>query len=251
MVLPSDGATPLGLRSRFKEHQSLEFTSEVLRQLQIHLDSRDDRGRPLLLRDARLLADTARTVIAATASSARQDLSGSRFCESAALRPLIAAGSRRLLRHAVTTFDLTQPERFLPLDSIDERLHAECQALLEESLGQPEFAAVLAALVDVDQVVARTIERASTDLLQCGCDRRTLIVTPRLPAYGPAVERLAAARPLAASVTTTVNDVLVVSEDAGISPRSLAGRLEQVFPGIADAARRLVTRIDIAWDSLR
>jgi hypothetical protein len=47
-----------------------------------------------------------------------------------------------------------------------------------------------------------------------------------------------------------VDDAIVVSEEAGISPRSLARGLERVFPGIADAARRLHTRIDVDWQGL-
>jgi hypothetical protein len=41
-----------------------------------------------------------------------------------------------------------------------------------------------------------------------------------------------------------------VSEESGISPRSLAAGFERVFPGIADAARRLFTRIDIEWQQI-
>ena len=48
-VVPVNDATPLALRGRFKEHMSLEFASEVLRQIQRQLESRDDRGRPLIL----------------------------------------------------------------------------------------------------------------------------------------------------------------------------------------------------------
>ena len=44
-----------------------------------------------------------------------------------------------------------------------------------------------------------------------------------------------------------VEDVLVVSEESGISPRSIALGLECMYPGIADAARRLHTRIDVEW----
>jgi hypothetical protein len=52
---------------------------------------------------------------------------------------------------------------------------------------------------------------------------------------------------LAAVVEADVEDVLVVTEDAGLSPRSLAQGFERVFPGIADAARRLHTRVDVEW----
>jgi hypothetical protein len=47
-----------------------------------------------------------------------------------------------------------------------------------------------------------------------------------------------------------VDDLLVVQEDAGISPQSLAQGFERLFPGVADAARRLHTRTDIDWQEL-
>jgi hypothetical protein len=86
--------------------------------------------------------------------------------------------------------------------------------------------------------------------LQCGCDRRTLLFVPKRSANTPVEERLRTARPLAASIPADVDDLVVVTESAGISPHSLAAGLERVFPGIADAARRLLTRIDIEWQSL-
>jgi hypothetical protein len=58
------------------------------------------------------------------------------------------------------------------------------------------------------------------------------------------------ARPLAAVVAATVEDVQVVSEETGISPRSIAMGLERVYPGIAEAAGRLHTRIDVEWRKL-
>jgi hypothetical protein len=64
------------------------------------------------------------------------------------------------------------------------------------------------------------------------------------------IDKLRELRPLAAVVPVEVDDVTVISEEAGISPHSLALGLERVFPGIADAARRLQTRIDIEWKSL-
>jgi hypothetical protein len=101
--------------------------------------------------------------------------------------------------------------------------------------------------MQLDQAVERTIDRATTDLLQCGCDRRTLIIAPKESSSGDAIEKMRTARPLAAIVAADVGDLLVVTEDAGLSPRSLALGFERVFPGIADAARRLHTRVDVEW----
>ena len=122
--------------------------------------------------------------------------------------------------------------------------------MLEESLAQPDLAAAITALIELDKATARRLSTrppicsnaAATGARCCSC-RRT-------QAQGAAAEKLRSARPLAAVVPADVDDVLVVSEEAGISPRSLALGLERVFPGIADAARRLLTRIDVEWQSL-
>jgi hypothetical protein len=133
---------------------------------------------------------------------------------------------------------------------LDDHLKCECQVLVEQSLRRPEFAKALAAGVDLDGAITRTIERATPDLLQCGCDRRTLLFVPPADAHGETVQKMQAARPLAAVVPMDIDEPLVVTEATGISPRSLALGFERVFPGIADAARRLLTRIDIEWQSL-
>jgi hypothetical protein len=75
-------------------------------------------------------------------------------------------------------------------------------------------------------------------------------VTPQGRATDAAAQALLAAKPLAAVVPADVDDAVLVSEDSGISPRSLALGLEWVYPGISDAARRLHTRIDVEWTSL-
>jgi hypothetical protein len=166
------------------------------------------------------------------------------------LRSLIAAGSQRVIARAVENFDAKLAERFLPPEAIDEILTCECQALLEESLRKPDLAKALTADIDLDAAVARTMERAAADLLQCGSDRRTLLFMPAQDAQGATVEKMRGARPLAAVIPTDIEDPLVVTEATGISPRSLAHGFERVFPGIADAARRLLTRTDIEWRSL-
>ena len=93
-VVPVNDATPLALRGRFKEHMSLEFASEVLRQIQRQLESRDDRGRPLILaRDAKLIADTARAVVASLAERAKHESGGgTSICRLAGAPPLDCRG---------------------------------------------------------------------------------------------------------------------------------------------------------------
>ncbi len=247
-VAPVDDTTALALRSRFKEHLCLEFASEVLRQIQRRRESRDDRGKPLMLgSDAKLIVDKASVVAASLAKCAITDTDRScRFTESPALRSLLFAGSQRVLGHAIDTFDPRRAEQFLPTDAVDELILTECQTLLEESHARSEFTAAITSLIELDRVTESTVECATSDPLQCGGDRRTLLFVPKKKEHW-AVEKLRVARPLAAVVPASVEDVLVVSEESGISPRSIALGLERQYPGIADAARRLHTRIDVDW----
>ena len=227
---------------------SLEFAGEVLRQIQARLEVHDTQGRSLLSpAGARLIADAARAAIASLADNKTQNSCERRFFESKQLRPLIAEVSRRVLCRAIEEFDGKQPESFLPTDTA---LETECQTILVATLSLPESSDALTELLDWDDAVASTLDRATSDLLQSGSDRRTLLFVPKTQNQNAGVDKLRALRPRAGVVAANVEDVLVVSEDSGISPRSVAIGLERVFPGIADAARRLLTRIDIEWTNL-
>jgi hypothetical protein len=252
VVLPVNDTTPLALRGRFKEQMPLEFVSEVLRSIERQLAARDDHGRPLLIsKETKLIADTASARIASlVAKLDRVTASGLRFASSPILRVLVAAGSQHVIQHAIEKCEAKQPEKFLPLDALDELLQSTSRTLLEGAMAQPELATALSGMIALDEALAGTIEHASADLLQCGSDRRTIVVVPKDQLQSPVVEKLRAQRPEAAIVAADVDDVFVVSEESGVSPRSFALGLERVFPGIADAARRLLTRIDIEWKSL-
>ena len=171
---------PLRYCGRFNEHMSLEFASEVLRQIQRQLDSRDDRGRPLIqARDAQLIADTARTAVASLASHEEHVACGkSRFDDSPTLGFLISAASRRVLSDRIEKFDLRQPDRFLPAEAVEELIHAECQALLEENMAHPELGAVITDLIGLDKAAAMMLEDGAINLPRCSYDRRTLVFVP-------------------------------------------------------------------------
>jgi hypothetical protein len=238
---------PLALRSRFDEFMSLEFTSEVLRQIQTRLESRDTQGRSLIsARETMLIADAARAVIGSLADSGTHDVFAPRFSKSEKLRPMIFEVSRQVLRRAIEQFDAKQPHYFVT----DTMLQAECQSVLEATLLNPEASAALTAILDLDNAVSGTLDCATSDLLQCGSDRRVLVLVPESQMQSAAVDKLRSLRPVAAVVASDVKDVLVLTLDSGVSPRSLAIGLERIFPGITDAARRLLTRIDIEWNSL-
>lgn len=75
LKVPDRDASPLALRGRFGEQMSLTFASEVLRQIQHQLDSRDDRGRPRILNaDAKLIADVSRSVIVSLAMQMQSEI---------------------------------------------------------------------------------------------------------------------------------------------------------------------------------
>jgi len=249
-VAPVNDATPLVLRGRFKEQMSLQVTSDILREIARLLDARDDRGRPILVaREAKQIADAGRAAVDTIVRRKKQPEARSRFSDSPVLRPLVAAASARVLGRAVEKFDAKLPERFLAVDTIDELVRGECEALLDARISEPELRAALTSLMQLDEAVARTVEQATFDLLQCGCDRRTLVIAPNATPQAAAIDKCRALRPMAAVIESDVDEVLIVSEEAGMSPRSLALGFERVFPGIADAARRLHTRVDVEWKS--
>ena len=250
-VVPVNDATTLALRGRFKEFMRLEFASEVLRQIQRQLESRDERGRPLILaRDAKLIADTACAAISSLALRMEFSPSSSRFAESSLLTPLIAVCSRHVLSHSVENFDSRQPDKFLPAGDVDDLVQVQSRSLLEECLARRELSEAITELVDLDKAIGQMLAQAFAKTQLYGSDRRTLLFVPDDGANSDATEKLQLAMPIAAAVPAAIDDVLVISEVAGISPRALAHGIECAFPGVADAARRLHTRIDVNWQSL-
>ena len=241
----------LALRGRFKEVMSLTFTSEVLQQIQRLLVARDDRNRPMLTgQEAKLVADKAHAAAVALALQSSEAAKSIDRFSSADLQPLVVAAGRRVLSRAVETLEARQPERFLACGLADDSIQAECAALLEEHLGRPDVAGKINSLIDHEASVAFALNFATTDLLQCGGDRRTFLFVPKESTDKKTADTLLAARPLAAVVPATRDDAVILSEESGISPRSIALGLERVYPGIAEAAARLRTRIDIQWNDL-
>ena len=208
-----------------------EFTSEVLRQIQHQLESRDDRGRPLILAsDAKLIADTVRQPSSSLAGQMESGPSSSRFAESPLLKPLIAACSRRVLSRIVESFDPRQPDRFHPAGALDDLVQVQSRSLLEESLARRELSEAIAELLDLDTAIEQVFAKAFANTQHYGSDRRTLLFVPNDGTNAKAIEKLQLAMPLAASVPAATDDVVVISEAAGISPRVLAHEIECV-PG--------------------
>ncbi len=111
------------------------------------------------------------------------------------------------------------------------------------------------AAVDIDTKPAiqtdlrQALARADVDLLQCGFDRRTLIVVPSGACPFDTIDAATNARPTAAIIPANVKESSVYCEGSGINPSAFARGLERVYPGIAEAASRLFTRIDIDWSA--
>lgn len=123
---------------------------------------------------------------------------------------------------------------------------------IEECIDTLPEEAAITARIDPQYAAQKALDEADVDLLQCGYDRRTLIVAPPDSQPSDVVEALSKARPTAAIVSANVEQPVVFWEGSGISPSSLARGFEHVYPGIAQAARRLATRIDIdltTWTS--
>lgn len=252
LVVADTGVAPLALRARFKEYSNLQFTSEVLQQIDRQLKQRDERGRPLIIpREAKLLADAAASAVDAMKMRHQADEpAGSQFTDSAELRSIIVAASYRVLEVAIERMGFERTEQFLPADALGQLLKDECRKLLEECCAQPELKSSLAALVDTDQLLLQTIEDAKQNLLQCGADRRTLVFVPKDEDQELCNRAVRTSCPHAAVQQADVEDIVVVTESAGISPRSFASNLMRIFPGVADAAHRLHTRVDIEWQPI-
>jgi hypothetical protein len=129
----------------------------------------------------------------------------------------------------------------------DCKIAAECVAAVEGFLGQGSADVAIDSNSPVQADAQQVLGNAAVDLLQCGYDRRTLIFMPSTIRTSDAIDALIKARPTAAIVSANVDEAVVYCEASGISPSSLARGFERVYPGVAEAARRLFTRIDIDW----
>ena len=95
------------------------------------------------------------------------------------LRPLSPRAAGGCIRHAMDKFDFTKQDRGLQADTLDDNSPEPSAWPLEESIAEPEVAAAITSLFDRTQAAANSLECATTDLLQCGCDRRTLVLVPK------------------------------------------------------------------------
>ncbi len=126
-------------------------------------------------------------------------------------------------------------------------IETECTTAVAEVLSRHSSESDVESDALLRTEAQEALDNADVDLLQCGYDRRTLIVVPTGNTTSPAIDALTKARPTAAIVSAAVDETIVFCEGSGVRPSSFARRFEYVFPGIAEAASRLFTRIDISW----
>jgi hypothetical protein len=77
-----------------------------------------------------------------------------------------------------------------------------------------------------------------------------MLFVPETDAEPPISAVLRSERATAAVIRAEAEQPVLVVEASGISSRSIAREMQRVHPGIADAAGRLLTRVDIAWQGL-
>jgi len=251
----NNGFSPEGMRSRFGKYASTQFARDVLSQICERLSVRDERGNPSFsIRQAQGAVAALSPAVSLLATNIVQPTGAPSSATVALLdsemNNWVVDGSTRVLRRVIDEFDPAQNDTARIVESIESLIEMESIELLEADLHQSKGSKTAAALANSAADIAHSIMRASAGLLQCGYDRRTILFRPAGSRENSVVDNLNVVRPLAAIVESALDDEFVICEGAGISPRSLARSLARLYPGIADAARRVHTRIDINWKSL-
>lgn len=159
--------------------------------------------------------------------------------DAAALAPHLAAEFEGLLHDLCR--DLAHGDALLSTAGrmLEERLAAACQQDDEQSLSNQA----------VDILVGDATAREHLPL-NCGCRRRTLLVSPQETQDDAVLDAIAAARPSAERIQAGVSTDYLLSLYDGISPTQLASRLAESYPDLLEAANRVHAREDIAWAGL-
>ena len=161
----------------------------------------------------------------------------------------LASRSHRVLTKLIDQIELFPTDSPFDAANIDRIIMAECATVVEECLGQNLSGAPVILNSALQADVQEALNRADVDLLQCGYDRRTLIVVPPSTRPTEAIDSLIKTRPTVTVVSANVDDPVIYCEGSGINPSSFVSGLERVYPGIAEAASRFFTRIDIDWSA--
>jgi hypothetical protein len=180
---------------------------------------------------------------------AASNVAGSPSDEEENLVHLLSTHGHHILAKVIDEFESPRPEAQLDALGIDRMITTECAAVVKEWLERHSADEISGSREAMQIDMRQALARASVDLLQCGYDRRMLIVVPRNHSDDDAVDSMKEARPSATVVPSEVDDIFIYCEGSGISPSSFARGLERVYPGIAEAASRFYTRTDIDWSA--
>jgi serine/threonine protein kinase len=239
-------------RHRFGEHASTRFTYEVVSRICRQSALRGVCRTTLLSSTdpARLVEFASQAVSSICKRAAESPKLGDPLSdEDEIIVNKLASSGNHVLTKLIDEIERQSADSSFEAAKMDRIIMAECVATIQECLGQHSTGVAIDQNSTLQTDAQQALDRVDVDLLQCGHDRRTLIIVPSSNKATEAVDALTKARPTAAVVSAEVDESVVFCEGSGISPASLARGFERVYPGIAEAARRLFTRIDIDWSA--
>jgi hypothetical protein len=239
-------------RHSFGEHASARFAYEVVSRI-CHHSALSGAYRTTLLsakNPACFVELASQTISSIYERVARSPELGDPLSDDDELMiSQLASSGHRVLTKLIDEIELMPADSSFEAAKADQIIKAECVAAVEECLGRLTTDVALDANSARQADARQALDRADVDLLQCGYDRRTLIVEPLSKNTSQAIDALTQARPTAATVSADVAESVIFCEGSGIQPSSLARGFERVYPGIAEAARRHFTRTDMDWSA--
>ncbi|MCI0492530.1 MAG: protein kinase [Planctomycetes bacterium] len=247
----SNGLTLNKLCSRFGNYASTRFACQAITCVMQRMAAKGERDAAVFTpRNALALIGTLGSALETVAAGRTTPDNGENGKPPAiAFEELVTEGSRLVLDRLIGEFDPAQSAPTRVVESLQAILADTCVHLLEQDLNRSTGSNAAAVFQHDESYIDHSLERASTNLLQCGYDRRTLVLISS-KSDREIAEVLQAKRAMAAILPAEVADEIILCEGTGISPRILAAGLAKVYPDIAEAAGRLFTRVDIEWKSL-
>jgi hypothetical protein len=237
-------------RHMFGEHSSTRFAYEVLSRIN-RQSGLCAAYRTVLLssKDPARFVELASQMLSSIRAYLAESLNPSDLLsdEDETIVNELAASSSRILTKLIDEIEQSPADSSCEVVSMDYDIVRECVTIVEEFFSRNSICVAIDSNSTPEALVQEALNRADIDLLQCGYDRRTLIVVPTRNTTGVGINALNQARPTAAMVSADIDESVIFCEGSGISPSSLARGFERVFPGVAEAASRLFTRIDINW----
>ncbi len=238
------------LRRQFGENASICFADEVAEQIQQVRNSSVERGHSqLTTRDIYSIIEAAQRLI----GSVQKNLQG--YVEEGATggvvwpAEIINELSQQFVREEVHGFDPSHIERSFSIDQLKTKLETIGLQVLEEKI-EDQDSSLGRELIGKDQALQAVLTASRANLLGCGADYRTIVFSSDNEQLAEVKATVHANNERATVTPFDESDTIVVSEATGIQPRAVAAALARMFPGIADAGRRLHTRTDIDWAKL-